>query len=283
MGSCLTQSSLLFPPVLQEQRLSDAAGGTIYPILFYRLLTHSSVGFAWAARILGFFAFGTCMVSVLVLRAPVKPAKQRVLFDLRAFREPPFTLLTIALFLGLVGIYVPTFYIQLFALRSRTPPIASADLSAYMLPILNAAAIPGRICPGFITNTTGVLNFWSLLLACLGILTLCWIAVQNLGGLIAFALIYGFCFGGVLSLPPAAIVSLSSDLSMVGTRIGTSCAFASLGVLIGTPIGGVILGKEAEPDFLGLQIFGGVVLITSAAFGMSARITKVRWSIKRKA
>ncbi|KAG8532961.1 uncharacterized protein KY384_001742 [Bacidia gigantensis] len=259
-------------------------GGVIYPVLLYRLLSHTNVGFPWAVRIMGFLSFGTCVVSALVLKVRVKPTGRRILFNFRSFREAPFALFTISCFFALVGIYAPTFYIQLYALRSRNPPITSELVAAYMLPVLNAAAIPGRIVPGFITNHTGVLNLVIILTSIAGLLTLCWIAVHDLGGLIAFAIIYGFAFGGILSLPPAAIVTLSPDLSVIGTRTGTAFVVASLGVLIGTPISGAILGNsdDKDLDFRGLQIFAGVILLTSSAFCLAARVAKVGWKPTNK-
>ena len=221
-----------------------------------------------------------------MLRVRIKPPKRRLLFDFNAFREPPFTFLTIGLFFALIGIYGPTFFIQLYALKSRSPPILSENLAAYILPILNAGAIPGRIAPGFIANKTGVLNLLFLLLACAGIIVLAWVAVDSVGGLIVFALIYGFVFGGILSLPPPALVSLCPDLSVVGTRFGTGSSFASLGVLIGTPISGAFLNnKKGDPTerFLGLQIFAGIILLIGGFFCLLSRTSKVGWSVWGKA
>ena len=262
------------------------AGGTIYPILFYRLLNHTNVGFPWAVRILGFVALATCLFAATVLKVRIQPPKRRLLFDFRAFRYLPFAFLTASFFFALVGVYAPTFYIELYALKSKSPPLMSEHLAAYILPMLNAGAIPGRIAPGFIANRTGVLNLLFLLLVFAGIIVLAWIAVHSLGGLIAFALIYGFVFGGILSLPPPAMVSLCPDLSVVGTWFGTGASIASLGVLIGTPISGAFLDSKKSDtmeNFLGLQIFAGIILLISAVFCLLSRSSKVGWNMLGKA
>ena len=260
-------------------------GGTIYPILLHRLLNFTSVGFPWAVRILGFLAFGTCCISCSVMRVRITPSKRRLLFDFKAYREPPFALFTISLFFALMGVYIPTFYIQLFALKVHSPPMTSMNTAAYILPILNAGAIPGRIAPGFVADKTGVLNLFCILPAWAGIVTLCWPAVSNLGGLIVYALFYGFAFGGILSLGPSVVVTLSPGLGVVGTRFGTCACLASVGVLIGTPIAGAILHSNKtniNNNFLGLQLFAGLILLVSAGFSLLARFAKIDWNLKGK-
>ena len=261
-------------------------GGTIYPILFYRLVEHTNVGFPWTVRILGFLALGTSLCAALVLKVRVQPVKRRLAFDFKAFRELPFLFITLSFFFTLVGVYAPTFFIQLYALKSQYPPIASEKLAAYILPILNAGAIPGRLFPGFVADRTGVLNLLFLLQAAAGITVLSWIAVSNLAGLIVFALIYGFFFGGILSLPPPALISVSPDLSKAGTRFGTGVSVASLGVLIGTPISGVFLNSkksDTTEHFLGLQVFAGIILLLSALCCLLARTFKVGRAVWAKA
>ncbi|KAG8527263.1 uncharacterized protein KY384_008007 [Bacidia gigantensis] len=293
MGCLFIPSVSILPQWFSQRRVLANAlaasgasfGGTIYPILLYRLLNYTSVGFPWAVRILGFFALGTSLVSCALLKVRSTPPKRRLLFDFKAYREPPFALYTISLFFALIGIYIPTFYIQLHALKAHSPPMASTNMAAYILPILNAGAIPGRIVPGFVANKTGVLNLFSLLLAWAGIVTLCWPAVTNLAGLIVYALVYGFAFGGILSLPPPAVMALSPDLGVVGTRFGTCVSLASFGVLIGTPIGGAILHSkktDITDNFLGLQLFAGLVLLIGAGVCLLARSMKVGWELKGK-
>ena len=85
-----------------------------------------------------------------------------------------------------------------------------------------------------------------------------------------YALFNGFAFGGILSLGPSVVVSLSPGLGVVGTRFGTCASLASFGVLIGTPVAGAILhGNE-------------MILLVSAGFSLLARFAKIGWHLKGK-
>lgn len=255
---------------------ANISGGVIYPILLHKLLPQ--VGFGWATRSLGFLALGTCAISIAVLRVRIKAPKRRLLFDPKAFLEVPFFFFTLSFFFGLMGLYVPTFYIQSFAVEKG---IISGELSAYILPILNAGGVFGRVVPNFFADRTGPLNMLTPFLAFAGLMVLVWIAVINVGGLIVVALMFGFFSGAILSLAPIAVVSLSPSLAVIGTRFGTTCSIASLGLLVGTPVSGAILGTAR--DYVGLQVFAGVVLLVAAALAGVSRVLKAGTHIVVKA
>jgi predicted MFS family arabinose efflux permease len=251
-------------------------GGVIYPIAVYKLLTQ--VGFEWTARIVGFIALGTCAISIALLRQRVKTPRKRILFDPKALLELPFFFFTVSFIFGLMGLYVPSFFIQSFAIEKG---IITGELSAYVLPILNAAGVFGRVVPNFFADRTGPLNMLTPCLAGAGLLCLAWIAVANEGGLIVIALLFGFFSGAILSLPIIGIVSLSPSLAVIGTRLGTCSAIASLGLLVGTPVSGAILGTNG--NYVGLQAFAGVVLLVAAVCCGVARVLKAGPRIMVKA
>lgn len=255
---------------------TDDLGGVIYPILLYKLLPQ--VGFEWSTRIIGFLALGTCAISLAVLRVRIKSPKRRLLFDPKAFLEPPFFFFTFSLFFGLMGLYIPSFYIQSFAVEKG---IITGELSAYILPILNAGGVFGRVIPNFFADRTGPLNMLTPFLAFAGLMALVWIAVVNVGGLIVMALLYGFSSGAILSLPPIGVVSLSPNLAVIGTRMGTTSSIASLGLLVGTPVSGAILGTAR--NYVGLQVFAGILLLVGAICSGVSRGLKVGPGIMVKA
>ena len=84
--------------------------GTLYSIMFYRL--QSSVGFAWATRIIGFVQLATFVVPNWTVRMRIKPPKVRAMVDLSAFREPAWIFFTAGDFVVLLGLFVPYFYVQ---------------------------------------------------------------------------------------------------------------------------------------------------------------------------
>lgn len=74
------------------------------------------------------------------MRMRCQPDKVRRLFDAKAWRELPFTLWACYLFVSLCGLYLPSFYIQLYGVK-----FMDASLSFYLLPALNAGSFFGRL------------------------------------------------------------------------------------------------------------------------------------------
>lgn len=92
-------------------------GGVVYPIVFHRL--QPRIGFAWATRVLAFIMLGTLAVSLAVMRTRVLPGKRRALVDVRAFREAPFVFFTLGMLFGFMGLYIPFFYVQSYAVGEK--------------------------------------------------------------------------------------------------------------------------------------------------------------------
>ena len=113
-------------------------GGVIYPIVFHKLLPQ--IGFAWTTRVLGFIILGTQIVPNLVMRVRVLPAKSRSLLDLRAFLIPAYSLMVCGFFLGFMGLYMPFFYAQVYALQRH---ITDENLAFYLLAVMNSTSVFG--------------------------------------------------------------------------------------------------------------------------------------------
>ncbi|KAK6949649.1 hypothetical protein Daesc_009732 [Daldinia eschscholtzii] len=188
---------------------------------------------------------GGIVFSILFMRPRVAPPQhKRAFFDRDAFRDVPFLSFSVSGLASFMGMYVPFFYLQLFALRRG---IASDDLAAYLVTLLNAGSVFGRILPNFVADYLGSMNMLAAMTLGASILAFGWLGVHDLGGTITFALLFGFFNGGVTSLPPSAIVTLTPDLGRLGTRMGMLFAFIGIAVLVGTPIAGAIL-KDVNDD-----------------------------------
>lgn len=253
----------------------SSLGGVIYPIVFHRLV--NQLGFGWTTRIMGFLSLVTCLFSVAIMKPRVFPKETRALLDLKAFHETPYALFCAAMFFGFIGFYGPVFYLQTSAIEDGT----STNLAFYLLPMLNAASIWGRILPNFLADKLGPLNI--LMPASLGTATLAlaWIGIHSTPGYIALAVLYGFFSGGFVSLPPVALVWLTPNLRTVGTRMGMCFAICSLGLLVGSPSSGAIL-KNTE-NFLGLQLFSGCTLMLTGIILVVTRIAYAGIKVQVKA
>lgn len=179
-----------------------------------------------------------------------------------------------------MGLYIPFFYIQSYAINSPDTKI-DPSFAFYLLIILNAASLFGRIIPNLLADKTGPLNMLFPCAAISALLGFCWIAINSKAGLVVFSILYGFFSGTFVSLPPTTVVSLSPSLAVVGTRVGMSFAFATFKLLVGNPVAGAILGTGAI--YIGLQAFAGGTVAAAAIAVLVARVLKVGSQFKVKA
>lgn len=141
---------------------------------------------------------------------------------------------------------------------------------------LNGIGVIGRIIPGFVADQYfGVFNTMVPIVFLCSLTTFCWIAVSSQGGVYGWAIVYGFVGGGIQSLFPAALSSLTTNVKMRGTRMGMIFTIVSFAVLTGPPIAGQLIQKK-DGGFLYAQLFAGVDMLIGGGFLAAARFAKSR-------
>ncbi|KAI0384214.1 major facilitator superfamily domain-containing protein [Hypomontagnella monticulosa] len=246
----------------------SAIGGIIYPIVFNQL--QPQVGFGWATRVLGFILLATSAIPVFLMKANAPPRPARSLIDPSAFKDVPFLVFSLGLFFGLMGFYIILNYIELLALaRTNTTP----NLASYLLVIINAASLLGRLIPGYYADRIGSITMQTMVVLASVVLTFSLLAIRTAAALVVFSSLYGFMTGAFMGLPAAGIVSLSSDKSMIGTRLGMALSFIGIGLLVSNPIAGAILGEGQ--NWVGLIVWCGVLLAASSVCLIVSRALKV--------
>ncbi|KAI0380341.1 MFS general substrate transporter [Hypomontagnella monticulosa] len=260
------------------QSVGSPLGGIVFPIIFSRL--EPRIGFGWATRIIAFILLGFAVVPLVFMRPRVPPpTHKRAFFDKAALSDIPFLGFAGAGLFSFAGLYVPFFYIQLYALRYG---IASEDLSAYLVTLLNAGSVFGRLLPNFAADYLGSMNMLAATTLGASIMAFAWFGVRDLGGTVVFVLLFGFFNGGVTSLPPSAIVPLTPDLGRLGTRMGMLFAFIGLAVLVGTPIAGAILtDPEDDGKWRGLIAFSAATMFVGGLGFVGTQILHLR-RLRRK-
>lgn len=253
----------------------SSVGGIVYPITFRQL--EQSIGFGWATRVIAFIALGTSTFSICVMKQRVMPKVKRDLWDFSGFKDMPYTLYCIGGFLAFASFYGPVYYIQPYAIQTG---ITDVNFGFYILPILNAASVPGRIIPNFLGDHIGILNVLIPASTFTGLMALVWISVTSFGAIITFACFYGFFSGAFVSIMPVAVVVLTPDLRKIGTRMGHAFFVSSFGLLIGTPVSGAILSSTGR--YLGVQLFSGILLMVTASMFLASRTAKVGMKFKVK-
>ncbi|KAK6844286.1 hypothetical protein PG995_014396 [Apiospora arundinis] len=281
-GGCLFVPSVAILPTYFSTRMAftigiagsgSGIGGVIYPIVFKEL--EGKIGFDWATRVVAFVMLATLSFPLAVMRPRVKPSAVRKLFDSAAWSERPYSFFAFGGFFGFIGMYLPLFYVSVFALKEGMSP----RLAFYLLPILNAGSTFGRIFPNYAADKTGPLNIFIPTCFALAVLSFAWMAIHNTADLIVFTIIYGFFSGTFLTLPFSTVVTLSPHMGVVGVRMGMACAIGSLGLLVGTPLAGAILTH----GWPALQAFGGTTLLIATIAMSASRISKVGWRVTAKA
>lgn len=236
----------------------SSVGGVIYPIMVRKLIPQ--YGFPWATRIIGFMILGTSLIPTTLLKSRLKPRKSGPFIDFASLKDLPFMLFSFGTFFGFIGLYVPIFYIETFAKSVGF----SENLTGYMVSILSAGSVFGRLVPNVVADRIGPMNTIIPCTLIAGVLCFVWIGVHNHPGTIVFAALYGFFSGTYVSVPPACVSMMTKDMSKIGTRLGMNFFISGFGVLIGTPVAGAILSRQ-NGDFLGAQIFAGAVVMLAVA------------------
>ena len=213
----------------------------------------------------------TMLVPVAGMRSRSIPStKWRNIVDLKVFKNKPFLVFIVGTFFGFMSLYVTFFYIELYA-REQTD--TTDHLSIYLLSIINASSIVGRLIPSFCADKIGPLNVQIILAFATAVSCFGWTSIRDAVGLTSFCLLYGFLSGSFGSLPGITIVSLSQDLSSIGVQLGMSFIVTGCGLLVGEPIAGAIL--QGSGRWVGLQVWCGTLLTISGLFSLAARILKV--------
>lgn len=99
-----------------------------------------------------------------------------------------------------------------------------------------------------------------------------WLATHAKGGTIAFAILYGFISGGLVSIPPITVAFLSKTQDEYSTRMGMAFTICSFGALVGNPIAGALItvGARGKRSFIGPWLFAGGTMMAAAALTMGA-------------
>ncbi|KAI4129387.1 MAG: hypothetical protein LQ347_003794 [Umbilicaria vellea] len=256
----------------------SSIGGVIYPVVLRRLIIQ--IGLPWAIRVMAFIMLGTLLISISIMKPRLPPRKSGPLINTEALKDPVFAVWLLAVFFIFIGLYIPFFYVETYALNLGI----SANLAFYMLIIMNAASVPGRIFPSLLADKVGNLTVMVPAVLLSGVIILAWISVQAQSSLIAISVFIGLTSGSIQAVLPATVPFLCPDLSKIGTNIGMTLFAAGLGLLIGSPVAGAILdaqSKGSKLDFSGSLIFAGCVVVAGSVLLTVARVLKVGFAIKK--
>ncbi|KAH7127761.1 major facilitator superfamily domain-containing protein [Dactylonectria estremocensis] len=252
----------------------SVTGGVVFPIMARQLLP--SAGFPWTMRAIGFILMANLVVCFLIIKPRIPPRKTGALIDWTAFKDPAYSLYAAGAFLSLWGVYCAFYFLASFS-REAVEPAFSSIGSLNLLILLNGMGIVGRTVPNYVADRFGPINVFIPVSFLAGLLSLCWVAVDTATGLWVWTVFYGIFGGGIQSLFPAGLSSLTTDLGKAGIRIGMILTLVSFAVLTGPPIQGAII-TAMDGKYYGAQGFSGVSLLLGMGCFAGARMSKTKKS-----
>jgi MFS family permease len=244
----------------------SSIGGVVLPIMLTRLIR--DVGFGWSMRISGFLMLGLLIIANLTVRAYHPPTPQKVTAAqlVKPFTEPRYMFLLVGFFLFTFGNFIPITFLPVQALASGMDP----DLVQYLLPILNAASLFGRLISGFYSDKVGRFNVFIIVCSLAGVWILAlWLPDTSTAATIAFAALFGFFSGAYVSLIAPLIMQVS-PMSEIGFRTGLIFLFASIAGLATNPMNGAIL--DGSGGWVGLKVTAGVFCLAGTASVAAGRV-----------
>jgi MCP family monocarboxylic acid transporter-like MFS transporter 3 len=244
------------------------------------------VGIAWTFRIQGLMTIATGLPAAWMVRDRV-PFKNVPFADLSMFRSLPFITTFVAGAIGTFALFVPPYFLPLFAQSIGMSPSTGAGLVA----AFNACNAVGRFLAGMLCDKIGPVNMFliTMLLNATSMLAI-WPVSNTLGPLVLFAVINGVANGSFFTTLPTVVAGMfgpgRAAVAMTMTVTGWSA-----GYLMGAPIAGYLLqaggGSQDGDPVKGSEVYrpaifyaGGVATV-SAAFVLFTRLKMTKTIIKK--
>lgn len=227
---------------------------------------------ACAFIILALLLLTNLTVRVREMPSSTKQSRTRLI---KPLREPEFIFLAVGFFLYTYGYYVPINYLPIQAIQQGG---MSANLAQYLIPILNAGSLFGRLLAGFFADHFGRYNTFAIVcfLTVVWILAL-WVVDNTSAAIVAFAAIFG-CFSGAYVSLISPLVAQISPSNEIGFRTGVVFFLSALAGLTTNPINGVILDRPH--GLTNIKVFAGILCLAGTLFIIGTRIYRVGWDVR---
>lgn len=260
-------------------KFGGGIGATVLSITIQALIDR--VGIPWMLRILGLMTLGTGLPAAYLVTERT-PMHQTRLVEFSMFKSLPFTAMFLSGAFGTFALFVPPFFLPLYAQSAGL----SAQTGAALVSGFNACTAVGRLSAGWVCDRIGPVNTFLLTMAANAVTMLAiWPVSNSLGPLALFVVLNGVANGGFFVALPTAVASMvGPGLAAVAMSMNTTGFTA--GYLLGTPIAGYLLQATGADRGQTLDLYrpaifyaGGVALLSTicvilARFNMEMKVMK---------
>lgn len=232
------------------------------------------IGYGWSTRVVALISLVCSLIAVVLVRSRLPPAKNATAHpDVRIFRQIPFALTTIGIFLLEFSLFIPLAYISTYAIHKGF----SQEYAYHLIPIMNAGSVVGRALPGYYSDVIGAFNTCLLSVAVSLVACFCvWLPLGHTSaGIIIFSLLFGFASGTGIAIAPVCIGRMCKTQEY-GRYYATTYTVVSFACLIGIPIAGSIV-QANNGSYQQLIIFTGCIYVGAGGFLIWAKAAKVGW------
>lgn len=207
-------------------------GATVLPLAAQALI--DSIGLAWTFRTFGLLMLVTGIPATLTISE--RGSAQASRFDWSLLKNVHFLTLSIAGAVGVFALFVPPFFLPLFAESIGL----SASTGAGLVAGFGASTAIGRLFCGWACDRIGAFNTLALAAFINSVSMLAiWPVSESLPPLLIFAVVNGCANGGFFTALPTAIATLAPGTA--GAAISLMVSFWTPGYLLGSPIAGILI------------------------------------------
>ncbi|CAG5140409.1 uncharacterized protein ALTATR162_LOCUS702 [Alternaria atra] len=215
-------------------KLGGGVGGCVMAVALEAL--YRRVGIEWTFRIQGLLTWAVGLPAAWMVKDRV-PLRKAPFVDLPMFRSPAFIATFAASAIGVFALFVPPYYLPLFAQSIGLSPSTGAALVA----AFNACNALGRFIAGPLCDKIGPLNMFviAMVLNAASMLAI-WPVSSTLGPLVLFAILNGVANGAYFTTQPTVVAGIFGP-GRAAVAMSMSVTGWSVGYLMGAPIAGYLL------------------------------------------
>ena len=240
------------------------------------------VGISWMFRILGLLTLSTGLPAAWLVKERT-PLRNAPFAELSMFKSLPFVAIFFSSAIGTFALFVPPYFLPLFAHSVGLPPSTGAGVVA----AFSACNAIGRFAAGPMCDRVGPLNTFVvvMLLNAVSMLAI-WPVSESLGPLVVFALINGVANGAFFTTLPTVVASMVGP-GRAAVAMSLNVTGWTGGYLLGTPIAGYLLQafggdqKRSIDPYRPAIFYAGGVAFASSACVLLARLKMDRKIVKK--